>query len=163
MSIVQRGSKVYASIKDLPVVTSVTDGMKFIMHTEDGTVLADYADVSVDLDHTTFGQTFRNMLDLTNSIQTFIDTVTSQITEFDEKVDEIKRDTKVNTDTAAALKVFIRMISTGTNGLDDPSFAKNYLEGDALEIWNSIYDNLNIEPSLKDKFFSDFNLYNLYH
>lgn len=73
-------NRVYASIKDLPENQSIVDGDRIIVDTEEGTCLVDYSNFKIDLDHTTFGQEFSNMVDFTSSVQSFI---TEMETEFE--------------------------------------------------------------------------------
>lgn len=164
MAIVQRGSKVYATIKDLPVVTALSDGMKFIMQADEGTVLVDYADLSVDLDHTTFGQTFMDMVNLTGTIEEFVNEVEAKIEDFDKKVETMSETIKQNSADIEALKYFIRLITAGPyqkGGLDDAD-AQNTFGVDTTEYkaWQSIYNNAIKETGLGDsgKFYGDFNL-----
>lgn len=68
-------NRVYASIKDLPENQSILDGDKIIVDTDTGTCLIDYSNFKIDLEHTTFGQQFYDVVDLATSSANFIEQV----------------------------------------------------------------------------------------
>lgn len=65
-------NRVYASIKDLPENQSIVDGDRIIIDTEEGTCLIDYANLKIDLAHTTFGNQFSEMVNYTSVVNAFV-------------------------------------------------------------------------------------------
>jgi len=65
-------NRVYASIKDLPENQSIVDGDRIIIDTEEGTCLVDYSNIKIDLDHTTFGTQFSEMVNFTSTVNAFV-------------------------------------------------------------------------------------------
>lgn len=162
MAIVQKGSRVYATIKDLPTVTSITDGMKFIMQADEGTVLADFSDMSVDLDHTTFGKTFIDIVNMTGSIESFVSEVENKINEFETSLNNMEGNVQQNSYDMEAVKYFLRLITIGP---EEGSAGKTDLDAAAIkfgensETYNAfkkIYEDLQL-PS--ESFFNDYNLF----
>lgn len=164
MAIVQRGSKVYATIKDLPVVTAISDGMKFIMQGDEGTILADYADLSIDLDHTTFGQTFMDMVNLTGTIEEFVTEVESKITDFENSLTNMETKVEEHNADIEALKYFVRLIALGPekeNAADEDAAKEKFGENTPeFNAWKEIYDSLRIKDKevTEDSFFATYNL-----
>lgn len=163
MAIVQSGSKVYATIKDLPVVTSVSDGMQFIMQADEGTVLVDYSDMSVDLDHTTFGQTFLDMVNLTGTIETFVSEVDGKLSEYETKLTNMETNVQQNTYDLEAIKYLIRLISIGpeqgSEGKTDLDAAATKF-GENSETYNAFQKIYNDMQLPEETFYNDYNLYN---
>ena len=79
--------KVYASIEDLPENQKLVNGDRLLLQTEDGTALIDYENVKIDLQHTTFGDQFRNLMELSSTVESFASTLNTDI-------DDIKQDIK---------------------------------------------------------------------
>lgn len=67
--------KVYASIEDLPENQKLVNGDRLLLQTEDGTALIDYENVKIDLQHTTFGDQFRNLVELSSTVESFVSTL----------------------------------------------------------------------------------------
>ena len=65
-------NRVYASIKDLPENQKIVDGDRIIIDTEEGTCLVDYSNLKIDLEHTTFGDQFSDMVSYTSTVTSFI-------------------------------------------------------------------------------------------
>lgn len=111
------GKKVYASIKDLPQYTTIGNGDKIIIwnETRDGAAVVDYADLLIDLDHTTFKTTVEEIITLSSNLETFVHTVTEEITGLQETVSTIE-DT-INNEIKSRIKAleFIIAIILGSN------------------------------------------------
>lgn len=111
------GKKIYASIKDLPQYTSIGNGDKIIVWNEarDGAAVVDYADLIIDLDHTTFKSTINQVITVASDIQAFTNTVTQEIEDIQEAITKIE-DT-INSELKARIKVleFIIAIILGSN------------------------------------------------
>lgn len=61
-------NKVYASIEDLPENQKLVDGDRILIQTDDGTALVDYANVKIDLNHTTFSTQITNLIEFTSTV-----------------------------------------------------------------------------------------------
>ena len=61
-------NKVYASIEDLPENQKLVDGDRILIQTDDGTALIDYANVKIDLNHTTFSTQITNLIEFTSTV-----------------------------------------------------------------------------------------------
>lgn len=111
------GKKVYASIKDLPQYTSIGNGDKVIIwnETRDGAAVVDYADFLIDLEHTTFKTTVDEIISLSSNLETFVHTITEEVTGLQESVTAIE-DT-INNEIRSRLKAleFIIAIILGSN------------------------------------------------
>ena len=78
-------NKVYASIKDLPENQSIIDGDRIIVDTDEGTCLVDYSNFKIDLDHTTFGEQFAQMVEYTASVTAFINQIEEEFSNVKEE------------------------------------------------------------------------------
>lgn len=54
-------NKVYVNIEDLTENMGISNGDRFIVQTDGGTVLFDYENLRIDLEHTTFGTAFSDL------------------------------------------------------------------------------------------------------
>ena len=111
------GKKVYASIKDLPQYTSIGNGDKIVIWNEarDGAATVDFADLLIDLEHTTFKSTISEVITLASNIQTFIYTVEEEINSIHETLD--KMENTVNNELKARIKAleFVIAVMLGAN------------------------------------------------
>lgn len=111
------GKKIYASIKDLPQYTSIGNGDKIIVwnETRDGAAVVDYADLKIDLDHTTFKSTIDQVITLASDIQSFAHTVDEEINGLQDVVSTLQ-DT-VDNELRARIKAleFIVAVILGSN------------------------------------------------
>lgn len=63
MAIQKEGNKVYANIDDLPRLSAIRDGDRFLIQTSTGTNLLDFQSFLITLDNTTFKSQFNEMWD----------------------------------------------------------------------------------------------------
>lgn len=82
--------KVYASIEDLPENQKLVNGDRLLLQTEDGTALVDYENVKIDLQHTTFGDQFRNLVELSSTVESFSQTLNEEIESINEKISDLE-------------------------------------------------------------------------
>lgn len=61
MAIEKEGNKIYAKISDLPSITDVRSGDKFIVETPTGTSLLDFNSLLIPLDNVSFRHQFTEM------------------------------------------------------------------------------------------------------
>ena len=111
------GSKVYASIGDLPQYSSIGSGDRIIIwnETREGAATVDFADFVIDLEHCTFKSTISEMLTLTQDISSFITLTAEEIESLQETVEEINN--TINVEIRGRLKAleFIVAVLLGGN------------------------------------------------
>lgn len=61
MAIEKEGNKTYAKIPDLPSITDIRDGDKFIVQTPSGTSLLDFSSLLIPLDNVSFKAQFEEL------------------------------------------------------------------------------------------------------
>ena len=61
MAIEKEGNKTYAKIPDLPSITDIRDGDKFIVQTPSGTSLLDFGSLLIPLDNVSFKTQFEEL------------------------------------------------------------------------------------------------------
>ena len=61
MAIEKEGNKTYAKIPDLPSITDIRDGDKFIVQTPSGTSLLDFSSLLIPLDNVSFKTQFEEL------------------------------------------------------------------------------------------------------
>ena len=82
--------RVYASIEDLPENQKLVNGDRLLLQTEDGTALIDYENVKIDLQHTTFGDQFRNLVELSSTVESFASTLNTDIEDIKKDIKDLK-------------------------------------------------------------------------
>jgi hypothetical protein len=111
------GSKVYASIGDLPQYSSIGNGDRIIIwnETREGAATVDFSDFLIDLDHCTFKSTISEVLTLTQDINSFITLTAEEIESLQETVVDISN--TINTEIRGRLKAleFIVAVLLGAN------------------------------------------------
>lgn len=68
-------NRAYASIEDLPENQTLVDGDRILIQTDDGTALVDFANVKIDLKHTTFETQLTSVIEFTNTVTNFIEQI----------------------------------------------------------------------------------------
>lgn len=61
MALEKEGSKTYALISDLPLITNITDGDEILVQTTSGTARIDFTNFIIPLSNCTFQSTFNEM------------------------------------------------------------------------------------------------------
>lgn len=135
------GKKIYASIKDLPQYTSITDGDKIIVWNEsrDGAAVVDYGDFIIDLDHTTFKSTINQVITVASDMQAFVNTVAEDIEGIKETVLNLEK--TINNELKSRIKTLEYVVaiilgansywrsSTGLNTIKDRFLINGIVEG----------------------------------
>lgn len=111
------GSKVYASIGDLPQYSSIGNGDRIIIwnETREGAATVDFADLLIDLNHCTFKSTISEVLTLAQDINSFISLTADEIEGLQESVNELNN--TINAEIRGRLKAleFIVAVLLGAN------------------------------------------------
>ncbi len=159
MAVTNVGNKrVYASIKDLPENQKIVDGDRIIVDTEEGTCLIDYSNFKIDLDHTTFGDQFSDMVSYTSTVTAFITQMEDEFTTIKEETASIRTEVNDLTDMMDCVKLMIKFIM-GTCSNKDSDYpielASSNLTGRGLAMFNECMAAMDG----KDFTFSRYNLY----
>ena len=152
-------NRVYASIKDLPENQSIVDGDRIIIDTEEGTCLVDYANMKIDLGHTTFGEQFVEMVNFTSSVTSFITQIEDEFQTIQEETASLKKRTDDLESLMECTKLMIKFIMgtcSGENTKYPIAQASANLTGRGLAMFNECIAAMDG----KDFSFSRYNLYN---
>lgn len=111
------GSKVYASIGDLPQYSSIGNGDRVIIwnETREGAATVDFSDFKIDLDHCTFKATITEMMTLSQDITAFVTQTAEEIEAIQDSIANINN--TINTEIRGRLKAleFIVAVLLGGN------------------------------------------------
>ena len=152
-------NRVYASIKDLPENQSIVDGDRIIIDTEEGTCLVDYANFKIDLNHTTFGNQFSDMVNYTSTVTSFITQMEEEFSTIQEETTSLKKkmeDLESMMDCTKLMIQFIMGTCSGENTKYPLNQAAANLSGRGLTMFNECMAAMDG----KDFSFSRYNLYN---
>lgn len=112
MAIYKQGNKVIAKLTDLSQEATLNDGDRIVFwcnSTAEASTI-DYSNFKVDLDHTTFGDTFTQIVNFATTANSWISSMTDSFNELDNKMDSvIEKTTQVNNEILA-IKLLIKMI-----------------------------------------------------
>ena len=151
-------NRVYASIKDLPENQKIVDGDRIIIDTDEGTALIDYSNLKIDLDHTTFGQQFSDMVSYTSTVTAFVTQMETDFTTLQDETASLKTKADDLQDMMDCVKLMIKFImgSCGGEKSDYPlQLASTNLKGKGLAMFNECMAAMDG----KDFTFSRYNLY----
>lgn len=112
MALQKQGSKVIAKLTDLTQESALYDGDRIVFwcSTTGEAATIDYGNIKIDEDHTTFGDTFKEVVNFATTASAWIQTVQETFDEINEKLDEaIESTTGINNDILA-MKMMIKMI-----------------------------------------------------
>lgn len=152
-------NRVYASIKDLPENQSIVDGDRIIVDNEEGQFLVDYANFKIDLDHTTFGQQFSDMVNYTASVTAFITQIEDEFSAVQQETASLNNKMEDIEEMMECVKMMMKFIMgscTGENAKYPIEQASANLKGEGLAMFNECMAAMDG----KDFSFSQFNLYN---
>ena len=146
MAIYKQGNKVIAKLTDLSQEATLNDGDRIVFwcnsSSEASTI--DYSNVKIDLDHTTFGETFTGIVNFATTANSWITSMTDSFNELDSKMDSvIENTTKVNNDILA-MKMLIKMImGLATNRADEgQNFSEEQYVNSLPEDAKAIYEEM---------------------
>lgn len=83
-------NRTYASIEDLPENQTLVDGDRILVQTDDGTALVDFANLKIDLAHTTFETQISSMVEFTSTATTFIEQIEADFASIQEETSSMK-------------------------------------------------------------------------
>lgn len=125
MSITNVGNnRVYASIQDIPQTSSLINGDRIIIQTDDGTKLVDYENIKIDLNHTTFGSQFSEMVSYVTLSTTTLTELLEKTEAIDDEINYIKSDLQ----KLKAHHAIIQFIIKGITGAYDKTNSPAYKE-----------------------------------
>ena len=151
-------NRVYASIKDLPENQKIVDGDRIIIDTEEGTCLVDYSNLKIDLDQTTFGQQFNDMVSYTSTVTSFVQQMGEDFQSLQDETATLRTDVDDLTDMMDCVKLMIKFIMgscEGENSKYPQEQANANLKGKGLSMFNECMKAMDG----KEFNFSNFNLY----
>lgn len=152
-------NRVYASIKDLPENQKLVDGDRIIIDTEEGTCLVDYSNIKIDLNHTTFGDQFSEMVNYTGTVTAFITQMESEFSSVQEETANLKAKMDDMENMMDAVKLMIKFIMGTAAGKYEEypmEQANANLKGQGLALFNECM------AAMESKTFT-FSRYNLYN
>lgn len=146
MAIYKQGNKVIAKLTDLSQEATLNDGDRIVFWCNSSSEAAtiDYSNIKIDLDHTTFGTTFTEVVNFATTANSWISTMTDSFNELDTKMDSvIESTTKVNNDILA-MKMLIKMImGLATNRADlQANYSEEQYVNSLPEDAKAIYDEM---------------------
>ena len=148
MALEKEGSKTYALITDLPLITNITDGDEILVQTTSGTARIDFTNFIIPLSNCTFQSTFNEMSqsysansDLINKIGTSAIKVTN-LSSVNDTLSDAVNQLSINFD---GINDLVTNLSSKNNTLSD---AINQLSSNFNNINNLITDNY---TTLKNK------------
>lgn len=150
MALVKQGSKVVAKITDLTQESTINDGDRIVFwcNTAGEAATIDYSNFKVDLDHTTFGDTFTQVVNFATTASSWVTTMTDSFNELDSKMNKLNDSNVEINNEIQAIKMLIKMIiGLATFRADN---LKNYTEDqyvdslpeDAKQIYNDLKDEV---------------------
>ena len=154
-------NRVYASIKDLPENQSIVDGDRIIIDTEEGTCLVDYSNFKIDLEHTTFGEQFSEMVNYTGAVTSFMTQMETEFSTIQEETSNIKAKMEDMENMMDAVKMIIKFIMGSASGKYEEyptEQANSNLKGQGLALYTECMAAM--EAKTGEYSFAKYNLYN---
>lgn len=152
MALTQKGNRVYARITDLSEEGTLNDGDKLIFHSSStgNACIVDWANVKVDLEHCTFGNTFSEVLNFTQTASAWVDTMTESFSEVEATSNEVKESVLTITNELEAIKMVLKMMLGIINDREDNVYEEflNTLSTEAREVYDKIISD--VEENQKD-------------
>ena len=112
-------NKVYASIEDLPENQKLVDGDRILIQTEDGTALVDYANVKIDLNHTTFSTQITSLIEFSSAVESFVDTMEAEFTAIKEESITMKNKLEEIQQQMECVKLLFKFVMGYVNKAED--------------------------------------------
>ena len=141
-------NKVYASIQDLPENQKLVNGDRILIQTDDGTALIDYANVKIDLAHTTFETQVTNLIQFTSTAQTYFDLMTSEFQVIKEETTTMKNSVSELKEQMECCKLLFKFMMGLVDNQQDKTInmiVTNTLSGIGLAMFNECIDSIKAE------------------
>lgn len=150
MAVTQVGNRVYAKITDLSEEATLNDGDKIIFHcaSSGNASLIDWTNVKIDLDHTTFGNTFNSILNFTQTASAWVDTMTESFNDIQSKCNEAIELSNKSIADIEAIKMLIRLIigiasqPANNSEIYSPEQYRSMLSPDAKRVYDEIMSDI---------------------
>lgn len=112
MALVKQGSKVVAKLTDLTQESTLNDGDRIVFWCNSASEAAtiDYANIKIDLEHTTFGDTFNNVVDFATTASSWVSTMTDSFNELDAKMSTVLENSTQINNQIMALRLMMQML-----------------------------------------------------
>lgn len=142
MALTQKGNRVYARITDLSEEGTLNDGDKLIFHSSStgNACIVDWANVKIDLEHCTFGNTFSEVLNFTQTASAWVDTMTESFNEVEALSNDVKKTVVTITNEIEAIKMVLKMVLGIINDRDGNLY-EEYLSTLSIEA-RDIYEKI---------------------
>lgn len=114
-------NKVYANIEDLTENMGISNGDRFIIQTDGGTVLFDYENLRIDLEHTTFGTAFGDLLQFQSTAAEFVQRITEEFTEAQGDISVLRTDVDTIQSQIDSIKLMLSLVMGSKNGESEDS------------------------------------------
>ena len=150
-------NKTYASIEDLPENQTLVDGDRILVQTDDGTALVDFANIKIDLAHTTFETQVTSMVEFASTATSFIEQIETDFAAIQDETNSIKATLTELVDKMEAVKLMLKFIMGSAASYSSPyieTLAKNTLSGTGYTMYTQCIEAVTIADF-------DFGTYNL--
>lgn len=169
MALVKQGNKVIAKLTDLTQVSTINDGDRLVFWCssagEASTI--DYSSIKIDLEHTTFGATFNEIVNFATTASSWVSTMSDSFNELDAKMNSVlENNTQINNEISA-IKLLLQMAIGLASARQDSG--KNFSESqyvdslseDAKIIYNQMKTDITSAVGIETIDFTSNNLINL--
>lgn len=166
MAITKKGNKVVAKLTDLTQESTLNDGDKIVFwcNSSGEASTIDYSNVKIDLDHTTFGKTFTEVVNFATTASSWVTTMTESFEGLDSKMNSVlEKSTEIDNEIMA-LKMLVQMIigmATIRNDAQKNFTEEQYvssLSEEAKTIYNEIKQEITSAAGVENIDFSRSNL-----
>ena len=128
MALTKKGNKVIAKLTDLTQESTLNDGDRIVFwcNSSGEASTIDYSNVRIDLDHTTFGDTFNQVANFATTASAWVSTMTDSFNDLDNKMNNVLEQTTQVNNEILAIKMMVQMIIGLANTRNDAQ--KNFSE-----------------------------------
>ena len=137
----------YASIEDLPENQTLVDGDRILIQTDDGTALVDFANVKIDLKHTTFETQLTSVIEFTNTVTNFIEQIQGDFAAIQEETTTMKNSITELEQKMECVKLMLKFIMGSASSYNSDyirTIAQNTLSGTGLSMYQECIDAVTV-------------------
>lgn len=111
MALTKKGNKVVAKLTDLNQEATLNDGDRIVFwcNSSGEASTIDYSNVKIDLDHTTFGETFNQVVNFATTASAWVSTMSDSFNELDSKMNTVLESNNQVNNEIAAIKLLLQM------------------------------------------------------